>query len=226
MRAIIFDTETTDQKDGEVIELAFCDVIFDPVQGELFRSAVSSFRYKPQRPISFGAMAVHHILPSDLDSCPAFTTNDLPAADVYIGHNVDFDRAFYPQCADAATIDTLVLSRKLWPDDSHTLGAMTYRLNPHYESARQALKNAHEAAADVVLTYQLLRGIYHTLHCPDLQAFIHASDEARVPSIMPFGKFKGQPISAVDNGWRAWYKKQSDQDPYLLEAFRLYPYGS
>lgn len=41
---------------------------------------------------------------------------------------------------------------------------------------------------------------------------------------MAFGKFKGQPVSAVDNGWRGWYRKQTDPDPYLLKAFDRYPF--
>ena len=48
------------------------------------------------------------------------------------------------------------------------------------------------------------------------------SEDARIPSIMPFGQFQGQPISAVDKGYRAWYHRQPDPDPYILMAFARY----
>ena len=46
------------------------------------------------------------------------------------------------------------------------------------------------------------------------------SEEARIPKIMTFGKFKDEPVSKVDRGYANWYRRQPDPDPYLLEAFR------
>ena len=46
------------------------------------------------------------------------------------------------------------------------------------------------------------------------------SEQARIPTIMAFGKHKGAKITAVPRDYAQWYKRQIDTDPYLLEAFR------
>jgi len=54
----------------------------------------------------------------------------------------------------------------------------------------------------------------------DLESLYLFSEESRIPTVMTFGKFKGEPISAVDRGYMNWYRRQPDTDPYVLEAFR------
>lgn len=225
MPTYIIDTETLDKNDPEVIELAKLEV-------HIAKNAVAFDRcpevslYKPNSRIKFGAMATHHILPSDLDGLSPYPGWGDAEPDLYlIGHNVDFDwRAVgEPECK---RICTLALARYLWPEfDSHTLSALMYALSSNLEATRDALRYAHSAGADVGFTAQLLSHILKAL--PDVHSVedLHfASENARIPRVMPFGKFAGKPISAVDNGYRSWYQRQEDQDPYLLAAFRAFPY--
>lgn len=225
MRAILFDTETSAKQNGEVIELSFCSVYDDPAaSGQFYRNGIDTFRFKPERGISFGACAVHHILPSDLVDAPPFDPELLPPSDIYIGHNVDFDLAFFPNRTPARTIDTLALFRRYLPDGEHTLGAAYYYVAGMNPSARSFARRAHGAETDVQLTFEILCFLQNAFECRSLDELARLSDEARVPTHMSFGKFKGQPINEVDNGWRNWYRRQPDPDPYLLEAFNRFPF--
>lgn len=233
MRAILFDTETSAKENGEVIELAYCDVYESGngtpgsgvVGAPLSRSSIFTTRFRPERGITFGACAVHHILPAHLQHCDPFSPDMLPAADVYIGHNIDFDLGFFPNRTPARTIDTLALFRRFLPAGEHTLGAAYYYVAGMNPAAREIATSAHGAEADVKMTFEILAFLSAAFECYTFDALANLSDEARIPEFMSFGKFKGQPVANVDPGWRGWYRKQSDTDPYLLEAFDRYPYN-
>ena len=226
MRAILFDTETSAKENGEVLELSYCSV-YDPSDlGPCGRDSIYTFRFKPERGISFGACAVHHILPADVADCEPFSPDFLPCADIYIGHNVDFDLQFFPNRTPARTIDTLALFRRYLPSGEHTLGAAYYFVAGMNPSARAVAVWAHNAEVDVKMTFEILVFLQNEFECYDLDKLAYRSDEARIPTHMTFGKFKGQPVSAVDNGWRNWYRKQADPDLYLLEAFDRYPFST
>jgi exodeoxyribonuclease X len=72
----------------------------------------------------------------------------------------------------------------------------------------------------VELCIDILNIIQHVAKTTSLEDLYAFSEDARVPRLMTFGKFKGQPISAVDKGYANWYRRQSDTDPYVIEAFR------
>ena len=204
MRAILFDTETSAKENGEVIELSYCDVYCDGVDefgglNQLSRGTITTHRFKPERGISFGACAVHHILPADVADCEPFSPDFLPRADIYIGHNVDFDLQFFPNRTPARTIDTLALFRRYLPSGEHTLGAAYYYVAGMNPAARALVRSAHGAETDVHMTYEILVFLQNAFECRSLDELARLSDEARVPTHMPFGKFKGQPINEVDN---------------------------
>lgn len=219
MSAVVIDTETTGFDAPEVIELAWANWTDDEAAafGECHR-------YKPSKPIDWGAMAVHNIIPADLEGKPpsiqAF--DDRPAARFWIGHGIDFDWRALGE-PPVHRICTLAMSRHLWSEvDSHSLSAMTYFLAEDKAVARDKVRGAHGARADVLMTAELLRTIcavakLDPMDLPKLHAF---SEDARVPRIMTFGKFKGQPVSNVDRGYMNWYSRQPDIDPYVMEAFR------
>jgi len=176
-------------------------------------------RFKPSQPLSYGALAVHHILPSELTECPPSATVKLPfLPDYIIGHNVDFDWKVLgkPQCK---RICTLALSRATYESqDSHTQSAMYYFLNGATPEVRTALKEAHSAAADIMFCHNILVHLARKLHPASLEQLWELSEEARIPRLMPFGKHKGLPIKDIDAGYKAWYHKQPDADPYILMA--------
>lgn len=212
--AIIFDTETTRIDNPEIIEAAWQPLVsLDPFAWE----PCVEMRYRPQGAISLGALATHHIMDEELLTCPPSDSFALPLGTLYlIGHNVDFDwRA--AGCPDVRRICTLALCRDLWPEaDSHSLGAMMYLL--FRDTARRRLKEAHSAAADVVMCRDILFRILERMPCDTLEALWMASEAARVPKTMPFGKHKGLPIGEIPADYRRWLLGQSDVDPYLRAA--------
>lgn len=223
MTAYIIDTETTnaDREKAEVIELAHALFIFGAVSGEPILDKHSTFRFKPAGGISLGALATHHILPEELDDCLPSSHAALPADTSYIiGHNVDFDWAVLGS-PPVRRICTLAMARAVWPQfDSHKLGALVYALNGATADTKNLLRDAHSAGADVVLCYIVLNGILKvTPSNTSLEQLWHFSEECRIPKVMTFGKYKDQPVEAVDRGWIQWYRRQSDTDPYLIQAF-------
>jgi exodeoxyribonuclease X len=118
-------------------------------------------------------------------------------------------------------IDTLPMARVLWPEcDSHSQTALMYYLEGATLETRAALRGAHSALADVGFCSTILEHIIAGLGVRTLAALYEASELARIPSSMSFGKFKGEPISNVDRGWASWYAKQADTDRYLIIALR------
>lgn len=216
--AILLDTETTTNKETperplEVVELAWMPL-----------AAPGGFRslYKPVMPCTWGATAVHHILPQDLiDKRPsAQAPYDLPKAQYWIGHNIDFDWKALGQ-PPVKRICTLALSRSLWPEmDSHTLSAMVYFVLGANAKTRDRLRNAHAALADCEFVAELLHAITAKTGVTSLEGMWELSEEARIPKIWTFGKFKDQPIAAADRGYAAWCNRQPDFDPYYLVALR------
>jgi exodeoxyribonuclease X len=213
MDAIIFDTETTGRVEPQVIELAWLG--WHPDDGSYYQ------RFKPTKPVEWGALATHHILMEDLEDQPPTATAALPAGIRYvIGHNVDFDWAVMGK-PDVKRICTLAMARAVWPNlDSHSLVACLYFTEGATDSTRQLVKGAHNALDDVMMTKRLLDTIMGLMKITSLERLWEFSEDSRVPRVMPLGKFKGQPVSAVDRGYVNWYRRQPDPDPYLVEAFR------
>lgn len=73
-------------------------------------------RYNPGKPITFGALATHHIMDEELVDCPLASSFTLPGhVDYIIGRNVDFDWEVIGK-PEIKHICTLALAHKLWPD--------------------------------------------------------------------------------------------------------------
>lgn len=221
MSAIIFDTETTDAIDGDLIEAAYQGV--EIVDGQIQPVAGASFvsRFKPSKTISFGAMATHHILEEDLDGCPAHHTFEIPAGTKYlIAHNVDFDWKVIGE-PNVKRICTLAMARKQYPTlDSHRLGALMYHLSTDRARTRELLREAHSAVADVGFCFELLQAIADDIG--GFESFEHMwefSEEARIPTVMTFGKHKGLAVEDVPADYVRWLLKQPDVDPYVRKAF-------
>jgi len=216
MSTLIFDTETTGIVAPELISAAWLRV---DEPGSLQVTEAFDQLYRPSKPISLGALAVHHIMDEDLADCPPSSSFALPADTEYlIGHNVDFDWGVIGK-PDLKRIDTLCLCRKLWPEaDAHTQSAMLYLLER--STARERLRDAHSAAADVQICLTLLSHVLERIATATWEELWIASEEARVPEVMPFGKHKGLPIQEVPADYKRWLLGQSDVDPYLVKALR------
>lgn len=217
MNATILDTETTSKCNPKLIEAAYIEL------GEFASQSPKGIfcqRYLPSAcKIDLGAMAVHHIMEEDLTNCPPPSTFKLPPTDYLIGHNIDFDWKVIGS-PDIRRIDTLALAHLLWPKlDSHTQSALLYRLER--PTARETLRSAHSAAADVGICLTILGHIcLEITGMSSWEDLWRVSEAARVPKIMPFGKHKGQPVSQVPASYKAWLLRQPNVDPYLRKALQ------
>ena len=239
--AVIIDFEATDvSKEAEATQLGWRNVRFNK-QGSLcadldhLPSAPRSLSIlcTPDRTISYGAMAVSHITMDDLKG--TYNHKDLiptllPEGEAYIiAHNADYDI----QVAANAGVDvsqykaicTQALARRMLPDlDSHSLGALTYAINP--DLARQYCRNAHDAGWDVTFTLWLLEEICEIGFFTSMEQLYLASEEARIPLVMPIGNdHKGKLISDMakdskDRGFLQWVVRTIKDRPYLVEACR------
>lgn len=222
MALYIIDTETTGTEDPKLVEVAW-------LGGNRNENHFCA-RYNPGKPISLGAMAVHHITDADVAHCPAAESFKLPADCLYIvGHNIDFDWRVIGQ-PDVKRICTLALSRYLFPGlDSYSLGAVLYAKLPNL--APVLTRNAHGAMADVLATQTLMEILWDHLIDNDIDGFDQrtlkkgnwevlweASEKARIPTVMPFGKHRGQPISTLPLDYMGWLLLQENIDPYLIDA--------
>lgn len=220
MNAIIFDSETTGLKDPQMVEGAYlklADIQTLDVVEEFLQ------RYKPSKPIELGALTTSHIYDEELVDCPPHTEFALPFGTQYIiGHNVDYDWGVIGQ-PDVKRICTQALSRALWPDaDSHSQSAMIYL---HYrEHARGLLQNAHAALDDVLNCRRLLVKILEEIALRNGAAVFSfedlwmISEEARIPTVIRFGKHAGSKIADIPADYKRWLLGQADVDPYLRKA--------
>ena len=212
--AIIFDTETSGKNEPVLIEAAWIRLgSINPFS----TSEEFNQRYNPLKPIELGALAIHHILDEELVDCPDYTEFNIPANTEYIiGHNVDYDWNIIGQ-PNIKRICTLALARRAWPTlDSHTQSALFYYLSR--SNARDILKNAHSALADVKICAVILQNACEALNISNLEDLYKISEEARIPTHMPFGKHKGVAIPDIPRDYKTWLLNQDNVDPFVRKA--------
>lgn len=218
--AIVFDTETHGLVDPVIVEAGYLVLSGEPSTVEIASSFVG--RYNPGCPIELSAMAIHHILDSDVADSPSHTEFNIPPCEYVIGHKVDFDMDIIEKMYPLVTpkrICTLALARYLFQElESHKLSVMLYHIKG--PSAREELLAAHSALADVGACFQLVQRIIQMRDIKTWGELYTLSELARIPVKMAFGKHKGEFIADVPRSYREWYLKQEDKDPYLEKAFR------
>ncbi|MFW2024322.1 3'-5' exonuclease [Acinetobacter baumannii] len=226
MTALIFDTETH-KLHGDIIEAAAVEVIFPTFTADIpIIPTMFDFtkRYKPSEPISIGAMAVHHIVDEDLVKCPSFTKFKLPKDDVQylIGHNIDYDIAAINRAGVVTkgikAICTLAMARYLWPTlEAHNLSALAYQISKNRKSTRRGLRNSHSALNDCKTTYSLLLEIVQTKGIKSFEELFEFSEQARYPTHIFYGKYKGWAIKDMDDRDIHWLMNKT-LDGYLHMA--------
>ena len=168
MQAIILDTETH-TLNGQPIEIAYAPVEINEGKLTLDKTQIFDQLYRVDEPISYAAMAVHHILESELIAQPHYKTFTLPNETIYIiGHNIDYDiRALEKcgvDCKNIKAICTLALARLVWPDaEAHNISALIYMITKGSAKARDMIKKAHRADMDIILTANILMHEIHHL---------------------------------------------------------------
>ena len=223
MHAIILDTETH-TLNGQPIEIAYAPIEIHDAKITLDKSQLFDQLYQADEPISYAAMAVHHILETDLADQPHYTKFKLPAETQYIiGHNIDYDIRAIQKCGvDTSSIKaicTLALARKVWPDaEAHNISALIYMITKGSEKAREMIRKAHRADMDIILTANILMHIVHHLKINNIEELYEASEDARIPRIVNFGKHKGTLITDLPSDYIQWLLRQDELDPYLRKA--------
>ena len=223
MHAIILDTETH-TLNSYPIEVAYAPIQLQQGKISLDKSQIFDQFYQVDEPISYAAMAVHHILESDLIDQPHYTSFCLPKETVYIiGHNIDYDIRAIQKCgvdtSHIKAICTLALARLVWPDvEAHNISALIYMISKGSEKARDMIKKAHRADMDIILTANILMHIVHHLQIDSIEALYAASEDARIPRVMSFGKHRGTAIADLPNDYIQWLLRQDELDPYLRKA--------
>lgn len=203
---VFLDTETTSNKpDARLVQLA------------MKRSSdgcIWNGLYKPPVPISFEAMAVHHITEKIVSFLPPFadingskTVESWIEGAIVVAHNAPFDIGIMANegVVIGKWIDTLKVARRLWPDwESHKLQYIRYRLGIEIEAG-----NAHDALADVLVLEQVFKDMIIEMNArrtedpasmPDtgnLSLMIKWSREPSLLHAFAFGKFKGQTFEEV-----------------------------
>lgn len=224
MQAIILDTETHNLN-GLPIEIAYAPIKINDGKLSLDRELIFDQLYSiGDEKISYASMAVHHILESDLIDQPNFSTFHLPQDTRYIiGHNIDYDIRAIQQCgvdtSQIKAICTLALARLVWPNaEAHNISALIYMISKGSEKAREMLKGAHRADADIILTANILMHIIYQLKIQTIEELYEASEDARIPRSINFGKHRGTAIVDLPGDYIQWLLRQEDLDPYLRKA--------
>lgn len=213
--ALIFDTETHDSKEPQIIEAAWLEVKFG--NPTVIEDDVTEQRLKPSKPITLGALSTHHIAEEMLEGCNPSASFVLQESEYLIGHNVDFDWQAAGSPEGAKRIDTLPLARALWPEaDCRTQSALIYLIDR--SNARERLRGAHGAAADCFLCQTILDAIIAKTGVTSWEELWTESEVARIPTIMPFGKHKGLAIRDIPSDYKRWLLGQPDVDKYLRIA--------
>lgn len=230
MTAYIFDTEATDKDAPEIIEAAWIrmPVVADLVGpsdridvGPLSPYQTYEERFRPARSISFGAMAVHHILPQDLIGSRPSTAFELPADVEYlVGHSIDFDWQAAGSPSHVKRICTHALAQHLFADsDSLSLSALLYFTGGPTDYVRSLVKQAHGAMQDCWNVMHLLREILAKR--PDVQTWSQLwelSEQYRVPLKMPLGRNRGALLTEIEDSEIRWYLRQDWIDPYFRKG--------
>ncbi|EPF79880.1 3'-5' exonuclease [Acinetobacter rudis] len=224
MHAIILDTETH-TLNGLPIEIAYAPVSIENAKLSLDRHHIYDQLFSiGHEKISYASMAVHHILESDLVGQPDYSSFTLPSETQYIiGHNIDYDiRAIEKcgvDCSNIKAICTLALARHVWPDaEAHNISALIYQISQGSSKARDMLKGAHRADADIILTANILLHIVHHLKIQSMEQLYLASEDARIPRTLNFGKHRGSLIQDLPADYVQWLLRQEDLDVYLRKA--------
>ena len=218
MKLLTIDTETSGLAPAE--GTGVCDLAIACVDEDFEVYWKIESLIDPECIISPGAMGVHHITQEMVADKPTLgefmrlQKYPFDDADVFIGHSVNFDlrfvRDYLPETFQ--TIDTLKLSRLVWPDlDSHKLQTLRYTFGLDAGSA-------HRAMGDVITTISLARHICEEVGT-DARGLLQLMN-APLPltTRIKFGKHKGERLCDLPITYVRWLVDKADIEPDLREA--------
>lgn len=208
----VVDVETTGIDDpAEMVEIGWTDVRLFP-DGWAIERGPDSALVNPGLPITFPAMAVHHITATE---CQFGVDPDdirrevVAGADIVCSHNWAFDSRFIR--ARLPAICTFKCARTVWPElQSHGNGSIRYELGLCLGDPRT--QPSHRAGPDTFVTAHILLKL---LEVHSVEELVEISRNPVRLLKMPFGKHFGVPFSQVDGSYLDWLVNKSDlaKDP-------------
>ncbi|PKH26936.1 exodeoxyribonuclease X [Enterobacterales bacterium CwR94] len=210
----VIDTETCGLQGG-VVEVASVDVIDGQICNPM------SDLVCPDRPISRQAMAVHRITEAMVFDKPPIEEAILRyhGSAYYVAHNASFDRRMLPPL-QGEWICTMTLARQIWPGIKY--GNSALRESLRLDVTPPADLHAHRALYDCYVTAALLIRIMQESGWDAAEMVSRMTNGSANSSLLPFGKYRGQPIAAIaekDPGYLKWMLKNiPDLKPALRKA--------
>lgn len=236
MKFVILDTETTGaQEQDRICQLAF--IVASPQLVGTDIEEIHEDLCKPPVPISYGAMAVHHITnemvqkkPPCRDTKSFKRLKELNAANnIMVIQNAPFDLEMLKKegfVSKMELIDTLRCLRHLYPElESHSLQFVRYAFGLYRSEAKEAkisgIKvDAHDALGDVIVLKTLLDLL---LADHSVQELIELTKRPITYKSFNFGKYKGEDIVEVakkDPGYLEWMLTDKGGEDSLDEDWR------
>ena len=223
MRLRVIDIETSGGTPSEIIEIGAVDVVVGP-SGWVAEPPRAKL-FKPLRPMSFHAIAVHHLTadmlagydPCDHETLNAFI-NDGGRPDYLVAHSAAFESAHIPPEATGGIdwLCTAKSAKRAWPEaPGHSNQVLRYwrdlRLDPALAMP------AHRAAPDAWVTAHLLIDLLKTATVESMFEWSHAPrDLTRIP----FGKHRGKPWSAAPSSYLQWLIAEPDMAEDVADRAR------
>ena len=194
--ALIIDTETDQGRDPRPIQVATINVVTGYEWMRYFNSG---------RPISPVVIKVHGITDADVAGLERFELARFVLPDYLIGHNVRFDWRVIGS-PTTKLICTVRLARVAFPEwQAYGQSKCIEQLLGKAE-ARAMTVAAHDALGDARMCHLLYQACCARLQiAPTDFAAAHAiANKAHPISHMPFGKYKGKPISSLPISYVKW----------------------
>ncbi len=212
MQIIFLDTETTDlEPERRLVQLAYKIPSTGKTVNEYF---------KPAAPISFGAMAVHHITSEMVADKPAFIGSTYHAElaaelsdKIVVAHNAPFDLTVLKNegIITENYIDTLRVARHCFIAEQYTLQFLRYFLGLTVTAA------AHDALGDVLV----LEALFEYLKKAVAEKYGSQTEEGvqskmieltHTPTLLitiNFGKYRGkmfEEVVRIDRAYLDWLR--------------------
>ena len=213
------DTETSDlDEPSEMVEIGWTDVRYYGTSWQIDSGPHASL-VNPHRPISFGAMATHHISQAQAEAGiepPVARAIMTSGVDYLCFHNAEFDLRHIMPDWRIPVICTEKCARHAWPSlQSYKNGAIRYELELCLDDPRT--EPSHRAGPDTWVTAHILLRLLDLLTLDEMVAI---SKAPRLLLKINFGKHKGVPFTHLPDDYLDFIVNKSDMpnDPTRVDV--------